>query len=245
MRELYHSDRRLVVVTAHRRENWDTGIDGIALGIRRLADENADVSFVVAQHPNPLVQQKWTALSEAENVHLSGPAPYAEFAKLLARSYFVITDSGGIQEEAPSLGKPVLVARQSTERTEGVEAGTLVMTGTDPDLIYEQGMKLINDEGAYQKISEAKNPYGDGRASERIVAALENLYRGGPRPVPFGSDDSSETALETDPLLASDTGPSELDSELPLSSPRGLRSQRDLDEVIPNLRETFGSGPEN
>ncbi len=120
LRELYHSDRRLVVITAHRRENWDIGIDGIALGVHRLASENPDVSFVVPQHPNPLVRQKWAALSEAENVHLTEPAPYAEFAKLLARCYFVITDSGGIQEEAPSLGKPVLVAREADQRRSGL-----------------------------------------------------------------------------------------------------------------------------
>jgi UDP-N-acetylglucosamine 2-epimerase (non-hydrolysing) len=105
-RELYHSDRRLVIVTAHRRENWESGIDGVAEGVRRLAAENPDVSFVVPQHPNPLVRKKWAALDEAENILLTEPAAYAEFAKLLARCFFVITDSGGIQEEASSLGKP-------------------------------------------------------------------------------------------------------------------------------------------
>ena len=154
-----------------------------------------------------------------------------------------ITDSGGIQEEAPSLGKPVLVARQSTERTEGVEAGTLVMTGTDPDLIYEQGMKLINDEEAYQKISEARNPYGDGRASERIVAALENLYRGGPRPVPFGSGYSRRTVVEAAGFALPDSGQPELDPELLPASLRGLRPHREADEVWPDSSEIAESEP--
>jgi UDP-N-acetylglucosamine 2-epimerase (non-hydrolysing) len=243
LRELYHSDRRLVVITAHRRENWDIGIDGIALGVHRLASENPDVSFVVPQHPNPLVRQKWAALSEAENVHLTEPAPYAEFAKLLARCYFVITDSGGIQEEAPSLGKPVLVARESTERTEGVEAGTLILTGTDPDLIYEQSMRLINDEVAYQRISGAKNPYGDGRASERIVAALENLYHGGPKPEPFGSGYSRRAVVEAAGFSMPDPSQPELDPELLPSSLRGLLPHRDADEVWPDSSQIAESEP--
>jgi UDP-N-acetylglucosamine 2-epimerase (non-hydrolysing) len=243
LRELYDSDRRLVVITAHRRENWDLGIEGIALGVRRLAAENPDVSFLVAQHPNPLVQEKWTALSEAENVHVTGPAPYAEFAKLLARCYFVITDSGGIQEEAPSLGKPVLVARESTERTEGVEAGTLILTGTDPGVIYEQGARLFHDADAYQRVSEAKNPYGDGRASERIVAALEELYCHGDDPEPFGSGFSRGTAVEEVALSMPYSGWSESDSKHPQSSLHGPGPQRDFDEVRPTLDEITESGP--
>jgi UDP-N-acetylglucosamine 2-epimerase (non-hydrolysing) len=196
LRRLYHSDRRLVIITAHRRENWDSGINGIAFGVRRLAAENPDICFAVPQHPNPLIRQKWAALSEADNVFLTEPVPYAQFAKLLARSFFVITDSGGIQEEAPSLGKPVLVARESTERTEGLEAGTLLLTGPDPDAIFLEGMKLIQDERAYREISEAQNPYGDGRASGRILAAMENLYGGGPIPEPFGAEDPRFAAAD-------------------------------------------------
>jgi len=243
LRELYHSDRRLVVITAHRRENWDSGIDGVALGVQRLAAENPDVSFVVPQHPNPLVREKWAALSEAENVHLTEPAPYAEFAKLLARCYFVITDSGGIQEEAPSLGKPVLVARESTERTEGVEAGTLVMTGTDPDVIYERGMELIHDEEAYQKISEAKNPYGDGRASERIVKALANLVFGGQKPEPFGSGYSRRAVVEAAGFSMPASGEGEIDPETLPGSERGLVPDRDADAVWPDSREIAESEP--
>jgi len=243
LRELYHSDRRLVVITAHRRENWDFGIDGIALGVRRLAAENPDVSFVVPQHPNPLVREKWAALSEVENVYLTEPAPYAEFAKLLARCYFVITDSGGIQEEAPSLGKPVLVARESTERTEGVEAGTLVMTGTDPDVIYERGMELIHDEEAYQKISEAKNPYGDGRVSERIVKALANLVFGGEKPEPFGSGYSRRAVVKAAGFSIPASGEGGLDPETLPGSVRGPLPDRHADEVWPDSSEIAESEP--
>jgi UDP-N-acetylglucosamine 2-epimerase (non-hydrolysing) len=243
LRELYHSDRRLVVITAHRRENWDSGIDGIALGIRRLAAENPEVAFVVPQHPNPLVREKWAALSEAKNVHLTEPAPYAEFAKLLARSYFVITDSGGIQEEAPSLGKPVLVARESTERTEGVEAGTLIMTGTDPDVIFERGMELIHDEEAYQKVSEAKNPYGDGRASERIVMALANLIFGTEKPEPFGSGYSRRAVIEAAGFTLPEGGAAAIDpAQLPRAL-RGLQPHRHADEVWPDSSEVAESEP--
>jgi UDP-N-acetylglucosamine 2-epimerase (non-hydrolysing) len=243
LRELYHSDRRLVVITAHRRENWESGIDGIALGVQRLAAENPDVAFVVPQHPNPLVREKWAALAGSENVHLTEPAPYAEFAKLLARCYFVITDSGGIQEEAPSLGKPVLVARESTERTEGVEAGTLIMTGTDPDVIYERGTELINNEAAYQQISESRNPYGDGRASERIVMALANLIFGSEKPEPFGSGYSRRAVVEAAGFALPSAGDPRLDPELLPSALRGLRPHRHADEVWPDSSEIAESEP--
>lgn len=243
LRELYHSDRRLVVITAHRRENWDSGIDGIAQGVRRLAAENPDVSFVVPQHPNPLVREKWSALAEAENVHLTEPAPYAEFAKLLARCYFVITDSGGIQEEAPSLGKPVLVARESTERTEGVEAGTLIVTGPDANVIYERGTELIRDEAAYQKIAESKNPYGDGHASERIVMALANLIFGGEKPEPFGSGYSRRAVVEAAGFSMPEAGEARLDPEPTPSTLRGLHPDRHADEVWPDSGEITESEP--
>jgi UDP-N-acetylglucosamine 2-epimerase (non-hydrolysing) len=243
LRELYHSDRRLVVITAHRRENWDSGIDGIAAGVRRLAVENPDVAFVVPQHPNPLVREKWAALSGTENVYLTEPAPYAEFAKLLARCYFVITDSGGIQEEAPSLGKPVLVARESTERTEGVEAGTLIMTGTDPDVIYERGSELIHNEAAYQHVSESKNPYGDGRASERIVMALANLIYGTEKPEPFGSGYSRRAVVEAAGFKLPSADDPRLDPALLPSTLRGLRPRREADEVWPDSSEIAESEP--
>jgi UDP-N-acetylglucosamine 2-epimerase (non-hydrolysing) len=173
-----------------------------------------------------------------DNIILTEPAPYAEFAKLLARSFFVITDSGGIQEEAPSLGKPVLVARESTERTEGVEAGTLLLTGPDPDRIHEEGMRLLTDEDAYLQISTASNPYGDGLASERIVAALAHLYQGGEPPQPFGHGYSRRAVVEAagysfPTLVAHD----QLDPEKVPAELRGLEQDRPADDLWPDSTE--------
>ncbi len=242
VRELYHSDRRIVVVTAHRRENWDSGIDGIAEGVHRLAAENPDVSFVVPQHPNPMVRSKWAVLEDDGNVLLTEPAPYAEFAKLLARSIFVITDSGGIQEEAPSLGKPVLVARESTERTEGVESGTLVLTGPDPEAIYREGMILLRDEEAYLAISSAVNPYGDGKASERIVTALQHLLQGGTTPEPFGTGYSRRSVIEAAGYSFANLVSAELDPNHVPSALRGLKPDRPADEIWPDSHEVAEAG---
>lgn len=195
VREIYHSDRRMIVVTAHRRENWGPGIDGVAAGVKALAVDNPDVSFVVPMHPNPEVRAQWSVLEDIDNICLTEPAPYAEFAKLLTRCFLVITDSGGIQEEAPSLGKPVLVARESTERSEGIDAGTLKLVGTDARVIFEETTTLLNDEAAYRAMSDAHNPYGDGHACERIVASLVNLLLGGPAPAGFGSSYSRRAVI--------------------------------------------------
>jgi UDP-N-acetylglucosamine 2-epimerase (non-hydrolysing) len=188
LQELHESDARIVVVTAHRRENWETGLDGIAEGVARLARAHEDVRFVVPLHPNPIVGETLGGpLRDLPNVLLTKPLGYARFARLLGRSYIVITDSGGIQEEAPSLGKPVLVTRETTERNEGVAEGTLLLVGTDPERIFMESHKLLTDRGAYSEMSGAQNPYGDGHAARRIVAALENLVFGGDPPAPFGS----------------------------------------------------------
>lgn len=182
------SSKRIVVVTAHRRENWGAGLSSIAEGIGRLADRFDDVHFVVPLHPNPRVREELgKPLSNRANVLLTEPLEYTSFARLLGRCDLVITDSGGIQEEAPSLNKPVLVARDSTERGEGVDAGTLILVGTDPDLIEAEGARLLSDPVEYAKVAESENPYGDGFAAERIVAALEYLLTGKSAPAPFGS----------------------------------------------------------
>ena len=187
LQALYESDRRIVVVTAHRRENWGAGLEGIAEGVAGLAALHPDVHFVLPVHPNPQVEEVLAGrLSDLDNVLLIAPLGYATFSKLLGRCHLVLTDSGGIQEEAPSLGKPVLVMRETTERSEGVTAGTLRLVGTDPALIVEEGRRLLEDPVAYAGMSQAENPYGDGRAAERIVAALEHLLIGGSAPVPFG-----------------------------------------------------------
>jgi UDP-N-acetylglucosamine 2-epimerase (non-hydrolysing) len=187
LQDLYDSDARIVVVTAHRRENWGDGLAGIAEGIIRIARAAPHVHFVLPVHPNPNVQQVLSEhLSGLDNVLLTDPLGYATFAKLLARASFVMTDSGGVQEEAPSLGKPVLVLRNTTERNEGVDAGTLRLVGTNPDLIYAEGMRLIEDPIAYAEMSAASNPYGDGRAAERIVDAIGHVILGTEAPRPFG-----------------------------------------------------------
>ena len=139
-------------------------------------------------HPNERVRETLTeGLEGIDNVLLTEPLGFATFARLLGRSHFVITDSGGVQEEAPSLGKPVLVTRETTERTEGVEEGTLRLVGPDPERIFTEGVRLLEDPVAYSEMAEARNPYGDGQAARRIVAALEHLLLGGDPPVPFGA----------------------------------------------------------
>ena len=187
LNELHDSNRRVVVVTAHRRENWGAGLVGIAQGVIRLAEAHSDVAFVIPVHPNPKVFEVLAErLSEQENVMLVDPLGYATFAKLLRRSDLVLTDSGGVQEEAPSLDKPVLVLRDTTERGEGLEEGTLRLVGTNSERIFEEGNRLLTDPVAYAQMAQADNPYGDGRAAKRIVAALEHMLVGGEPPTQFG-----------------------------------------------------------
>jgi UDP-N-acetylglucosamine 2-epimerase (non-hydrolysing) len=187
LQALHDGDSRIVVITAHRRENWGDGLRGIAAGIARLARDQGDVDFVLPVHPNPRVREVLTErLTGLDNVLLTEPLGYATFARLLGRAHLIITDSGGIQEEAPSLGKPVLVTRETTERTEGLEAGTLRLVGTDPDVIFAQASRLLDSPAAYEEMAQSANPYGDGHAAERIVAALEHLLLGSEPPTPFG-----------------------------------------------------------
>jgi UDP-N-acetylglucosamine 2-epimerase (non-hydrolysing) len=188
LQALCDSDRRIIVVTAHRRENWGDGLRGIAEGVARVADRHPEVSVVLPVHPNPRVREVLTdRLQGLDNVLLTDPLGYATFSRLLGRAHLVITDSGGIQEEAPSLGKPVLVTRETTERTEGLAAGTLRLVGTDPRVIFEEAHRLLESEVAYREMAEAENPYGDGRAAERIVACLEHLLLGTDPPTQFGT----------------------------------------------------------
>jgi UDP-N-acetylglucosamine 2-epimerase (non-hydrolysing) len=187
LQALAEGDSRLVVITAHRRENWGDGLRGIAEGIARLARAHRDVDFVLPVHPNPRVREVLAErLTGLDNVLLTEPLGFATFARLLARAHLVITDSGGIQEEAPSLGKPVLVTRETTERTEGLEAGTLRLVGTDPDVIFAEASRLLESAVAYEEMAQAPNPYGDGRAAERIMAALEHILLGSEPPTQFG-----------------------------------------------------------
>ncbi len=197
LQRLVDSDRRIVVVTAHRRENWGDGLRGIAEGIGRLADAHPEIGFVLPVHPNPRVREVLTErLRDHANVLLTDPLGYATFARLLGRASIVITDSGGIQEEAPSLGKPVLVTRETTERTEGLAAGTLRLVGTNPQVIFDEASRLLSSEQAYREMSEAENPYGDGHAAERIVGALEHLLLGTDPPTQFGTGYSRAAVAE-------------------------------------------------
>jgi UDP-N-acetylglucosamine 2-epimerase (non-hydrolysing) len=165
-------NRRVVLVTAHRRENFDGGMERIASALLKLA-ENDDVLIVYPVHPNPNVRALMhQALGGHANIRLLEPLEYVPFVYLLSRCDFVLTDSGGVQEEAPALGKPVLVMRDTTERPEGIDAGTARLVGTDPHQIYSEAMRLLRDRGHYDKMSRAHNPFGDGHASERILDVL-------------------------------------------------------------------------
>lgn len=165
--------RRIVLVTGHRRENFGGGIEGICHALRRLATEQ-DVQVVYPVHPNPNVMEPVHRLLDGvPNVHLIEPMEYLQFVFLMSKAYLIITDSGGVQEEAPSLGKPVLVMREITERPEAVAAGTVRMVGTDASRIFDEAKRLLTDAEVYRKMSAAHNPYGDGRASDRIASIIE------------------------------------------------------------------------
>ena len=181
--------RRLILVTAHRRESWDVGIREICLALGDIADRFPDVVIVYAVHPNPVVREQADAiLSGRERVHLIPPPGYVEFVDLMKRSYLILTDSGGIQEEAPSLKRPVLVMRKTTERTEGVEAGCSRLVGTDRKRILRETALVLKDRSVYDAMIATANPYGDGKAAARIRQALALAFgRSQRRPVDFGT----------------------------------------------------------
>lgn len=163
-------DQRFILMTGHRRENFGSGFIQICDAVRNLAQRYPDVHIVYPVHLNPNVREPvLSRLGNLSNVHLLDPLQYEPFSLLLSHCYFVLTDSGGIQEEAPSLGKPVLVMRQTTERPEAVEAGTVELVGTDVDHIVRACTRLIDEPAYYRKMSEAHNPYGDGHAANRIA----------------------------------------------------------------------------
>ena len=167
-------NRRIILVTAHRRENFDGGMERIAAALLKIV-ESEDVLALFPVHPNPNVLGPIQAmLGNHPRIRLLPPQDYVPFVRLLSRSYLVLTDSGGVQEEAPALGKPVLVMRDTTERPEGVEAGTALLVGTDPSLIAREALRLLHDRQHYLRMSRAHNPFGDGHASERIIDVLSN-----------------------------------------------------------------------
>lgn len=167
--------RKVITVTCHRRENLGENMHNIFAAIKDIAVEFPDVEIIYPMHMNPKVRSlAQEILGDMERIHLIEPLQYQPFVKLMSESYLIITDSGGLQEEAPSLGKPVLVVRKETERPEAVEAGTVKLAGVEKEKIYSLTKELLTNEGAYEKMAEATNPYGDGKTSERIVEILKN-----------------------------------------------------------------------
>lgn len=170
------TDRKIILITGHRRENFGDGFLNICSALGELAAQYPEVDFVYPVHLNPNVQKPVRdILSGIKNVYLIDPLDYLPFVYLLNKSFLVLTDSGGVQEEAPSLGKPVLVMRDTTERPEAVEAGTVLLVGTDKEGIKQNVIRLLEDETQYRKMAYAHNPYGDGNASGKIINFLNNL----------------------------------------------------------------------
>lgn len=168
---------RMILLTAHRRENLGQPMRNMFRAIKRLIEEHDDIQVVYPVHMNPAVREVADeVLGRDPRIHLIEPLEVLDFHNFAARSFIILTDSGGIQEEAPSLGKPVLVLRDTTERPEGIDAGTLKLAGTDEETIYSMAKELLTDEAAYQAMSHASNPYGDGKASVRIVEALHHYF---------------------------------------------------------------------
>lgn len=185
VREDYHHEvldwvgnDRMVLLTAHRRENLGEPMYHIFRAVRRIVEEFPDVKVVYPIHMNPVVRKiAGETLGNIDRVRLIEPLEVVDFHNFINKSYLILTDSGGIQEEAPTLGKPVLVLRDTTERPEGIEAGTLKMAGTEEETIYAMTKELLSNEELYRSMSVAKNPYGDGRASIRIADAIEQYFR--------------------------------------------------------------------
>lgn len=168
------SDSRLIMLTAHRRENLGEPMQHMFRAIRRVMEEHPDIKVIYPIHMNPAVREKADQeLAGCDRIRIIEPLDVLDFHNFLSRSYLILTDSGGIQEEAPSLGKPVLVMRDTTERPEGIAAGTLKLVGTDEEIIYQNFSELLSNREAYEKMSKASNPYGDGYTCERIADILE------------------------------------------------------------------------
>ncbi|MGI6037444.1 MAG: non-hydrolyzing UDP-N-acetylglucosamine 2-epimerase [Limnochordia bacterium] len=178
--------KKIMVVTLHRRENWGQPLENILAALRAVMAEEKDVEMVFSLHKNPRVREPVRQyLGGQPRVHLIEPPHYREFANLLARSYLVVTDSGGLQEEAPALGKPVLVLRETTERPEGLEAGTVRLLGTEERHVYQGITQILRDPREYAQMAQAINPYGDGQAALRIAQILHWYFQGGELPPEF------------------------------------------------------------
>lgn len=179
LKDVDFHNHRVILLTTHRRENLGEPMRHIYKALRRIIEEIPDTEIVFPVHRNPLVRKVVEEeLAGVDRIHLIDPMEYEPFANLMSLSSLVLTDSGGIQEEAPSLGKPVLVLRNTTERPEAVEAGTVRLIGTDKDVVYAETKRLLTDQAAYDAMSNAVNPYGDGKASQRIVQAILHIFAG-------------------------------------------------------------------
>mgnify|MGYP004607103891 CR=1 FL=1 len=169
---------KMILLTAHRRENIGDNMRSIFKAVKKIAEEFNDIKIVYPIHKNPVVREIANEIfKDCDKIKLIEPLEVFDFHNFMNKSYIILTDSGGVQEEAPALGKPVLVLRNTTERPEGIEAGTLKLTGTNEKIIYEEVKKLLTNKEEYDKMSKATNPYGDGHASERIVDAIINKYK--------------------------------------------------------------------
>lgn len=186
LEELATSGRRILLVTTHRRENQGDAMRNMGRALARIADAEPELTIVLPAHKNPVVREAvLPALDGKANVLVTEPLAYGEFTRLLSRAHIVLTDSGGVQEEAPSLGKPVLVMRENTERPEALEAGTVKLIGTDEERIVAEVSHLLHDSAHFAAMANAVNPYGDGKAAARTVAAIEELLGVGYRTAEF------------------------------------------------------------
>lgn len=184
--DLEASGRKVLLVTTHRRENQGDAMRGVGRALARIADKHPDVTIVLPAHKNPVVREAvLPAVERMENVIVTEPLAYGEFTKMLSLSHLVLTDSGGVQEEAPSLGKPVLVMRDNTERPEAVAAGTVALIGTNEEIIFAEVDRLLEDQTHFDSMANAVNPYGDGRAAQRTVDAIAHMLGFGSRPQEF------------------------------------------------------------
>lgn len=177
--DVLSSNKKMILITMHRRENFGGGLLNICSAIAELAAKFPDCFFVYPVHPNPnVINNVQNVLANRSNIYLIKPQEYSRFVYLMNRSYIILTDSGGVQEEAPSLAKPILVLRENTERPEALEAGTVKLVGTDKQLIIDEASVLLSDETAYKKMAEATNPYGDGTACKKIAAHISKYLNG-------------------------------------------------------------------
>lgn len=189
LEELADSGRRVLLVTTHRRENQGDAMRGVGRALARIAEAEPDLAIVLPVHKNPVVREAvLPAIQDKPNVIVTEPLAYGEFTRMLALAHVVLTDSGGVQEEAPSLGKPVLVMRENTERPEAVHAGTVALIGTDEETIVKEVDRLLNQRDAFDAMANAVNPYGDGKAADRTIAAIAELLGVGVRIPEFNSE---------------------------------------------------------